>query len=138
EGFARPNWGVIAERIKRDVSSEDFQKAWTDATLQWVEQVRSNLGGDYRVGRSTEFILLSTLDADARSRLLIFAEKTLRHIYESLQDAAWQWEYGKHVLLLFAERDDYYQYVSDFHGEGIHPGSGGCLIHTGYVHIAIS
>jgi hypothetical protein len=138
EGFSRPNWKIIAEAIKQSVTSEDRAKAWTDATLQWVERLRSNLGGEYRVRRSAEFILLSMLDSDASSSLLIFAEKSLRHIYESLQDAAWQWKHGKHVVLLFAEEDDYFQYLADYYADGIHPASGACLLHRGYVHIPMS
>src|SRR5438128_769346 len=61
EGFSRPDWKVIAETIKQTVPPENHPEAWTDAALQWVEQLRSNLGGEYRVRRSEEFILLSTL-----------------------------------------------------------------------------
>ncbi len=42
------------------------------------------------------------------------------------------------MILLFAEEDDYYQYVSFFYREGTHPTSAGCLLSNGYVHIALS
>ena len=137
EGFSRPNWKIIAEAIQRTVSSEDLAEAWTEAAVQWVQQLRSDLGAQYRVRWSKEFILLSALEPGAADRLLALAEGTLENTYASLKDAAWRSGYGKHVILLFAEDDDYYQYVSYFYGDGIHPTSGGCLINKDYVHIAM-
>jgi len=137
EGYSRPNWKVIGEAIKQAASTEDLPDAWTEAALQWVEQVRSDLGGEYRVMSSTEFILLHALDRAAAARILALAERILEHICLALKDAVWKSGYGKHVILLFTDPDDYYQYVSYFYPEGIHPTSGGCLIYKGYVHIAM-
>jgi hypothetical protein len=137
EGFSRPDWTAIGARIESTASQEDLDQAWTEAAMQWVLQVRTDLGGDYRVRCSKEFILLSAIDLASASEFLSFAEKTLASIYKALRDAAWQWKQGKHVILLFTEEDDYYQYVSFFHREGVHPASGGCLIPTGYVHLAM-
>lgn len=137
EGFSRPNWKVIGEAIRQTVSSEDRPGAWTEAALQWVNQVRSNLGAEYQVRWSREFILLSALETAAADRFLAFAEETLEHIHAALKDAAWTSGQGKHVILLFAEDDDYYQYVSYFYSDGIHSTSGGCLIPKDYVHIAM-
>jgi len=137
EGFSRPNWKVIGEAIQHTVSTEDLPGAWTEAALQWVEQVRSDLGTEYLVRSSRTFILLSALGASTADQLLAFAEGTLDHIYATLKDAAWRSGYGKHVILLFTEDDDYYQYVSYFYSDGIHPTSGGCLIPKDYVHIAM-
>jgi hypothetical protein len=85
---------------------------------------------------SPQFILLTALDADLSGEILDFAERTLDQIRAGLKDAAWNSGHGKHVILLFLEEDDYYQYVSYFHRDGTHPTSGGCLIYKGYVHIA--
>jgi hypothetical protein len=138
EGFSRPDWGVISKAIDKQVTeSFDVGAAWNEAARQWVMQLRSDLGGDYRVEESARFILLTGLsDKEAGGKILAFAERTRDQIHEWLQDAAWNPKRGKHVILLFSEDDDYYQYVSYFHREGIHPTSGGCLIHRGYVHIA--
>lgn len=137
EGFSRPNWKIISRAIKETIPPESFGDAWSEAATQWVMQVRADLGGKYQVRRSKEFILLSELDAAMGQSILGFAEQTLDSIYEVLKDAAWQWGYGKHVLLLFCDQDDYYQYVAFFSREGVHPASGGCLLRKGYVHIAM-
>lgn len=138
EGFSRPDWRVIARAIqRRETDSNDCGAAWTEAAVQWVNQVKSDLGGGYQVKQSPRFILLTTLGGEASRELLVFAERTLDQIRERLQDAAWNPKLGKHVFLLFEEGDDYYQYVSYFYRDGTHPLSGGCLLRGGgYVHIA--
>ena len=138
EGFSRPDWRVISKAIKQQVpESFDRGDAWNEAARQWVMQIRSDLGGEYRVEESGRFILLIGLpDKAAGQKILTFAERTRDQIRHQLGDATWNPEFGKHVILLFSEQDDYYQYVSYYHHDGTHPTSGGCLIHRDYVHIA--
>jgi hypothetical protein len=100
-------------------------------------QLRFELGGDYQISESRRFFLLAPVDAMMRKKILDFSENTLMQIRERLQSAAWNPEHGKHVILLFAEEDDYYQYISYFYHAGSHAKSGGCLIHKDYVHIAV-
>lgn len=138
EGFSRPDWRVISQAIQQRISGpDDLNIAWTEAARQWVVRLCSDLGDGYQVRDSPQFILLSALDKGSNKNILVFAERTLDQIQERLKDAAWKSGCGKHEILLFVEEDDYYQYVSYFHHEGIHPASGGCLISRGgYVHIA--
>lgn len=137
EGYSRPDWKVIAEAIQQQaIGPGELEVAWNEAARQWVMQLQSDLGGDYRVEDSPRFILLTTLDAKMAGEILNFAENTWNQICDRLKDAAWNSGHGKHVILLFQEEDDYYQYVSYFHRDGTHPTSGGCLIHKDYVHIA--
>ena len=137
EGFSRPNWALIAKVMEQTISPEDLPNAWAEAALEWLQQLRQELGGEYHVRWSKEFILVSVLEAAAADQFLAFAEATLEQLHAILKDAAWRSGYGKHVILLFSEEDDYYQYVSYFDRDGIHPTSGGCLIHKDYVHIAM-
>ncbi len=138
EGFSRPDWKVISAAIRQQIAGpDDLNTAWTEAARQWVMQLRSDLGGDYRVNDSSEFILLSALGGDKNRAILNFAERALDQICAGLKDAAWTSGHGKHVILLFLEEDDYYQYVSYFHRDGTHPMTGGCLIRKDYAHIAV-
>ena len=137
EGFSRPDWKVISQAIQQRIAGpHDLNTAWTEVARQWVMKLQSDLGGDYQVKDSPHFILLTALDAGLIGKLLDFAESTLDQIRAGLKDAAWTTGNGKHVILLFLDEDDYYQYVSYFYRDGNHPMSGGCLIHKGYVHIA--
>jgi hypothetical protein len=138
EGYSRPNWNIIRQEINNKVPADKLSEAWTEAALQWAQELSSNLGKEYHVRSSDKFILVSALALKPADRLLVFAETILERIYTTLGDAAWKSGMGKHVLFLFAETDDYYQYVSFFNAEGIHPTSSGCLIAKGgYVHIAM-
>src|SRR5579862_6395698 len=136
EGFSRPDWNLIRRAIDEVASSGDLDIAWVDAGIQWALRLQRDLGGEYRVRYSKEFILLSAQDLGTANELPRFTESTLAKIYSALKEAAWKSGHGKHVILLFTDDDDYYQYVSFFYGDGIHPASGGCLIHRDYVHIA--
>jgi hypothetical protein len=138
EGFSRPAWRVISKAIQRKtVETIDLNAAWDEAVRQWLIHLQQDLGGEYQIAESRRFFLLASLELETRKKILSFAEETLTQIREHLQDAVWKPEHGKHAILLFAEDDDYYQYVSYFHRDGIHPTSGGCLIHKDYVHIAV-
>ena len=138
EGFSRPNWKAIKQALQQNASPEFAHEAWTEAAIQWVQQLRSELGGNYHVKCSQDFIMLSALEPSKAVEFLQFSEGTLQRIYQALGDAAWKNGRGRHVVLVFHEADDYYQYVSDFHKDGVSPTSGGCLIHKDYVHIAIN
>lgn len=137
EGYIRPDWKGIGEAIDAQVAPGDRGVAWTEAARKWAEQVQSDLGGEYQVRCSERFLLLSERDPEAADQLLRFAESSLDRIEDVLREAAWKTGLGKHVVFLFTEDDDYYQYVSYFYRDGVHPASAGCLIHKGYVHIAM-
>jgi hypothetical protein len=137
EGYSRPDWKVIREAIKATVLLKSQPRAWAEAAFQWAQQLRLDLGGQYEVRRSQEFVLVSTIDLKRAQDLLLFAERTLAQIYAWLKMAAWRTADGKHVILLFEDQEDYYQYVSYFLPDGVHPASGGCLLHRDYVHIAL-
>jgi hypothetical protein len=62
EGFSRPDWKVIGQAIQQTALPEDLDVAWFDAVLQWLSRVKGDLGGDYRLWSSKEFLLLSALD----------------------------------------------------------------------------
>ena len=137
EGYSRPDWKIISQAIQQTVTgSHELNVAWNDAARQWVMKLQADLGGGYQVMDSPRFIPLTALDSRAGEKILAFVENTLDQIQSRLKDAEWNSGYGKHVILLFEDQDDYYQYVSYFYPDGNHPTSGGCLIHKDYVHIA--
>jgi hypothetical protein len=137
EGFSRPDWSAISAAIKQSSGAADLHGAWTEVGRQWAERVRSDLGGDYRVKESFRFFLLTDLEPGIARDILAFAERAAEAIRSRLGDAAWITGNGKHVIFIFSDEDDYYQYVSYFHRDGTHPTSGGCLISRGYCHIAM-
>jgi hypothetical protein len=137
EGFTRPNWQLIAKQVEQTVKSESLNQAWTQVARQWAERLKDDLGGDYQITESIECLLLSAVDDKTKGRLLEHAGRAAGIIPDRLGDAAYREGYGKHLLLLFEEEDDYYQYISYFYPEGNHPASSGVFVHDYYQHIAI-
>lgn len=105
--------------------------------LWWVETLRDDLGGDYFVAQSRQTILLCDQPEDVARWLLQYAGKTVDVIREHLADVAWHGAFGKDLLLVFSDEDDYYQYVSHHCRDGVQAASAGMCIHSGYTHIAL-
>jgi hypothetical protein len=70
-------------------------------------------------------------------RLLDYAGRAAITIKTQLGSAAWSGTFGKDVVLVFSDQDDYYQYLSHHTPDGEQAASGGVCIHSGYTHIAL-
>jgi hypothetical protein len=137
EGFSRPDWKAICAAIGQACAPEDRDTARREAVLQWMDRLTAELGGAYRGERSRDFVLLSPLDEPGRRRFIEFSEKALEVIRYHLREVAWGKESFLHVIIMFSDQDDYFQYLSGFHDEGTRPASAGVHIHSGYPHIAL-
>lgn len=135
-GFSQPDWKAITAFVERTVLPEGEDQAWRDVVSQWLGQLRSDLGGDYRPYESHRFIVLSCLSPRESGLVLRFAEHALDVIGQQLGDLAWKIKGAKYPLLIFEDQDDYYSYLLHFHPDGTHASSGGACLSTGYVHIA--
>jgi hypothetical protein len=59
-------------------------------------------------------------------------------LHLTLQEVAWKSAGGKHVILIFDEREEYFRYIAPFYSDGEHPATGGVFLKgNGYRHIAI-
>jgi hypothetical protein len=134
EGFSRPEWKVIGKTIKDRWNGQDLP--WDHAILQWTKKLATELGGKYDVSRMGRCVMVSDLESEIDQRLLRSAESAITKIGEALPGIAWKNFIGLHVILVFGEDDDYYQYLSWFYPDGEHPASSGVHIHKGYSHIA--
>jgi len=82
-------------------------------------------------------VLVNCLPPEIAARMINFAEGAVAQIRDFLGPISWGAHHGKQVILIFAERDDYYQYVSYYYSEGTHPTSAGVHLHGGYPHVAL-
>lgn len=138
EGFCRPNWEAIADRITKGYPEEQWQECYEIAARYWVEKLREGLGGSYLVVETRNFLLLSMLPKKDAEELGRFCEKVRETLLTRLEGVAYDWGYGIHVILLFDDGNDYYRYICHFYPEGEHPMSGGIWITAGgYGHCAI-
>jgi hypothetical protein len=137
EGFSRPNWTMVHEFIKGNVPKMDLSAAWDFVVVKWLEQLAADLGGRARVCQSDHFYCLSDLESGATRPILAYAEFVVETICSYLRKAAWSGYYGKHVLLLFSDPDDYFAYISYYHRDGKHILSSGVFIRKRYAHISL-
>lgn len=105
--------------------------------MHWLQGLQKDLGGDYQICYSGDFALLSGMGSDDARGLLSFAQKALMEIRARLGNLAWAGTPGRHVVLLFQEEDDYYDYVGGFGRGEVVPGSLGMHLGDGYPHVAI-
>jgi hypothetical protein len=137
EGFSRPDWKAVHAFAKNHVLPEDRSAAWNYIAFRWLKELASDWGGACRLYSSERFFCLSDVDPATTRVLLDYAESTVATIRNGLGPAAWSGYHGKHVLLFFADPDDYFAYISYYHAEGTHMLSGGIFIRRGYAHIAL-
>jgi hypothetical protein len=137
EGFSRPNWQAIAAYVKSNIPQADWSAARSHIAKQWLMQLGEDLGGASGVHQSASFLCLSDSEPEATQTLLGYAESTLTSIRSILKEASWKGYYGKHVLLLFSDPDDYFAYISYYYPEGSHALSSGVCLGDGYIHVAL-
>jgi hypothetical protein len=137
DGFHHADWQFIQQWIISHVAPENTEAAWNEAVLLWLGKVRVDLGGGYFILQSPKAVLLCELPLEKAEWLLGATDSAADTIRIRLGKTAWRHSFGKRVVLLFSEQDDYYQYLSHFSRDGEQASSGGVCIHSGCTHIAI-
>jgi hypothetical protein len=137
EGFSWPHWKTIREFVKAHVPKDDLPAVANQIAYKWLKELAGDLGGEAKVFCSPNFFCLSDLEPQKTRGLLDYMESTLRKLGGFLRSAAWNGYDGKHVILVFADGDDYFAYTSYFHKAGVHILTSGMFIRRGYAHIAM-
>lgn len=137
ESLPRPDWDVIASWVESHGEPDSLDETWTQIARDWLARLGQSLPLDYTVLESPEFLLLAA-DQSLGTRILNSSERARRIILKTLDGVASDQGYGKHVVLLFADTDSYYDYVTDFYpDEGEFALSGGMFLDVGYGHFAV-
>jgi len=135
-GSHRPDWEFIRRWIDDRFAPGETETAWNDAALLWLQRLRDDLGGGYSVHQSHRTLLLCDQPRDTARWLLDYAGTAGTAILERLGNVAWPDRFGKDVILIFSDEDDYYEYVAYHTPDGEQAASSGVCVHTGYTHIA--
>lgn len=133
----RPNWEVIETWVDRNVAKLRRPQAWADICTQWLGTLNTALANSYQFESSETVLLFAPRDFGQTRLLLHFAEGVLSTIADSLQGITRESWQGPLVVLLFADADSYYSYISPFYSEGEFGGTGGVCIRQGRLHIAL-
>lgn len=136
-GFPHPNWDAVDGWMRVYVADEELEGAWQQAVRHWIHRLRDRLGGEYAAVESENFVLLVEANAQRRSEMLTFLERTRAHIYRVVGDVREPESWGKHVIIRFSEEDDYYAYISHSRPDGEYAESSGMFLSGGYGHIAL-
>lgn len=138
-GLPYPRWQFISGWIRAMVPLAGTGEAYIHAVRGWLQRLNKGFGGGLASQESSNFHLLSPLkEADGHS-ILSFLERTRKTIIELLGEHIDPPDrVGKHVVIYCASEEAYYQYVSHFYSDGVHPSSGGIFLYGhGYTHIVV-
>lgn len=134
--FPRPEWDLICRRLEKE-QAEQLDQAWQDLAHIWFTRLSYRLERGYRVQRSQEFILLSSLKERRAGFVLETLEGMRRRIVDVLGLTPEEEGNGLYTVLLFADAKTYLEYVEAFGPEGEEPSSFGQFIGGPYGHMAL-
>lgn len=135
-GLSHPNWRDMYQRVTARRDKKEWWDIYHELAKQWLLRLKADLGGYYHVYESENFLVLSAEGSTATRTIIGYAESSLAVLERYCQGLLAKDTYGKRVLLIFTDQDDYYAYVSHFHTEGSHSLSAGMMLSRGYMHIA--
>ena len=134
EGFCYPDWWAISDLFEASVREPDKNAAWVYAAKKWLSLNAENLNSDYQLHTTDNFIVLTNAPKRVAADTCFFCEYALKEIMAKMEGVASDVGYGKHVVMMFSNEDDYYRYISYFCPDGDHPASSGMCLHGGYDH----
>jgi len=133
--FPRPNWDNIYEYVDTHLKQENQNKLWCSIAVAWMQKVRSRLSDNYLIHESDNYILVTSESERYVKLLQGFLESTLKKILSTLNGIASDEGYGKYVVIVFNDIDDYYSYMSYFYPhDGVFGLSSGVYLNNGYGH----
>ncbi len=141
EGTTFPivEWDALDAHAPQSSDPKVLDEFWTAVAYTWLEKLQQSLGEGYNIVESERFLLLSSLDARPAKVMLDYVEKTRRRILMLLEGIAHDTENGKVCILVFRDKDTYYQYVSHYYpDEGEFAQSGGMFLQFGYGHFVFT
>jgi hypothetical protein len=132
------DWDRISEDAPAGLDADATHIHRTSAAKEWLEALNQQLGEHYRITESADFLLLSNLMDRPGEVFLATCQRLLSRINRSLGDLAVAPGLGKHVVMVFADQEDYYAYVSHYYPDGgEYAMSSGMFIKAGYGHFVM-
>ena len=136
-GFSYPDWKKFYEQVNARMPRSGWDAVYRRAARHWVSELCEDLGGDYRGYESDRFLLMCAEGRKVSETLLQYSENAQAAISDQIGKLKDRQVFGKQVLLVFSEDDDYFTYISRFYPEGTHSLSAGIFISAGYGHVAL-
>jgi len=136
--FPHPDWEKIAEQVETSEVPAVLDAAWSRVAGQWMEWFAGALGAGYEVYPSGRFLLVARA-GDRRAReVLGFLEACLERMLQCLPWVDATQLYGKLPAIVFAEEQEFYEYMADFYqDDGEYGMAGAVYLNSGYGHFAM-
>lgn len=135
-----PVWEDIGKAERPEWTPAARDAYWTAAAGRWLQAIAAKLpSSSYRIHESADFLLLSALDDRPVEVFMQFCQSLRRRIAGNLLDIATERSGGKHVVMVFASEDEYYDYIAHYYPDdgGEYAMSSGMFIQHGYGHFAL-
>lgn len=134
-----PVWEEIASAEQPEWTPAARDAYWTAAAGLWLQAMAAKLSSSYRIHESADFLLLSALEDRPVEVFMQFCQSLRRRIARNLLDIATGRSGGKHVVMVFASEDEYYDYIAHYYPDdgGEYAMSSGMFIQHGYGHFAL-
>ena len=137
DGIPRPNWDAIYTHVDKNFVDKDQNELWNNIARTWMNKLTSNLAGNYSIHESENFMLVTSQSDKYVSSFLNFLEFSLKKILATLHGITSDDGYGKYIVIIFDDIDNYYSYLSYYYPEdGEYGLSSGIYLNKGYGHFA--
>lgn len=134
-GLPHPDWDQIYNHVEQNGPAHEQHQLWCNIARNWVELLSENLTHAYTKVETENFILISSEGSRYNKSLSIFLESCRKRLLSIAKGICADDGFGKHVVIVFADIDSYYDYVS-YYGpqEGTYGLSSGMYLNYGYGH----
>jgi hypothetical protein len=130
-----PDWSALREAAPHQTEAAARHAYYTAAARAWLNAMLAQLGENFGIAASPNFLLLSDLTARENELALQYCERTRSRILGGLPGIAAATGHGPHVALIFANQEQYYDYVGNYYPEkGAFALSSGMFLCAGYGH----
>ncbi len=137
-GYPRPDWDRLNEWIDARSANADRQHMWIEVQAKWLGLISDHLQDSYSIWESSHFLVVSNRQKPECEHLIRFCEKSRTHILRLLRNAASEQPWGKIIVLVLSDSDDYFDYIGDWYpDEGEFGGSIGACLSGPCPHIAV-
>jgi hypothetical protein len=114
DGFPLLDWQAVNAWLA-GIAPSRHAEAWTACERGWLMHFCSAQGGEFRLDENETAMIVSDLPPNVARAALEFMSRTLRRIHVVLKGIAQVPDAGKDLLIVFADPDTYYRYVSLFY-----------------------
>ena len=115
EGLPALDWDAVYSWLDETEDEAVKAEAWGKVEHAWLTHLREALGGDYHLIESDQSIVLTTLSSARAKAMISFMERTHQRILQILDGVAQLPTWGKDILIVFDDGDDYYRYASRYY-----------------------